>query len=748
MPYNLILAEKPQQAEDIAFALGVPKKNLDVPIFTEEYSDDFFKWKKIKVSVKDQRQKIQDFETEYNNKSKPFAHLKSYIALKERLTELETKENTLLTKLNTKKPSLKTYKIDFHGNNQIVIIPCLGHLLQIGWEDRKRDDFISFDTYLKEPRSYESKGSIPTNYIRISLIEEYLFGDVDKIICATDFDREGQSIFGSIMDYEGIDPSICWRMKFSTLEANVLLNAYNNLTPFDIDFYNAGKMRRWMDFVIGMNLNPVLAQIYRGYIKDYLDNLAIDEETIKTCSITFNIGRVKNVIMRRIQEHTDEQTEIADQQENKEPEEEEEEVYELSYVDNSGLNVFLINNDSSLFEGKSVDFEEPFQVEITDVNYLEELTSNRNAITIPSFLNLTKVYSECKDLGSMDEINRVLEFLYLQKYISYPRSKSEKWEIAVNNDKIDYADSVLDALESIGYEIKPYYKGTAGNEGTETHSHPCIHPLPSLTQNKVDRLKKTNPLAYLIFHTICLYTLKCFEILPKAKTQKVSYKLSQGETEINFYHKFAIELIEPNILHFNGLRAWDTFLQKEVDVDEGDIFDVLTKKAIKIKTSIESNRGTFNMLTDYDIVNFLNENDVGTDATRTVLLKELIENQYIVSEKVILTTYLGNLLNKISSDYLNFMDIKYTLEMEKKLNAIEKGKLSIEDFQDFIKELVETSCNNLKAKEQEIWKVFGEVPTCEVHEDKMIIKNGKFGKFLLCPHFFISGDDCDQNCSI
>lgn len=751
--YELIITEKEQQARDIANALSIPEIHEIIVVPTKEYLKLKVKCKSLKSKLDKKNLAIKDFENVYQQKGKQYTHLKGYEKLILQKEQWEKALYSLEEELSLLKQNLEKKKVNIWKDKHNVIISCLGHLISIKLKNRNND--LNFETELKLPS--------PTNpnevkkWVKIKLIEKYIESpNLSRIICATDYDREGESIFGTIMEYFQIDLTKCFRMKFSTLEPDILREAYSNLILFNTTLFNSGKMRRWMDFVIGYNLNPILAIIYRKSIVDYLENLNLTEEINLTkesinkikYSNTFNIGRVKLVIIDHIYEFTKEQMNIISKIENKDSTSELIEKYHFYFYDYNDNEVYLFG-DYFLREKikiENINLKKSIKLEVEEISYNEINKEIQDCGEIPSFLNLTKIFNLCSKIGaSTEEINRILEYLYLQKLISYPRSKSEKWEIPDTNDRINYAHSVLDALENIGYPTKDYYYDSFGNEGDNEHSHPCIHPLPSLDISKIERLRKLNPLAFIVFNEICIYTLKCFEKLPLVKEQKIKYKLLQKGFTFGFSSTHNIELLEENILSFEG---YNFSLSPELSIKKGDTFKVDVRKYALMNKELESNRKNIEVLDDFAIIDFLNRNDIGTDATRSILLNNLIELQYFVSDNILLTTFLGNTLSKLAHNFVDFINIDYTLEIEDDLDRIENGELTMEDFKDKIKEIIREVYNNMMDHYDEINEIFLKVPKCEIHNIPMIIKSGKFGKFLQCPLWYSEQHKCNQKISL
>ena len=750
--YELIITEKEQQGRDIANALCIPETYEIINVPNKEYLKLKKKYKTLENKLDKKNQTIKDFENTYQQKNKKYTHLKSYEKLILQREQWKNELYSLKKKLSLLKQNLEKKKVNFWKGNNKVIISCLGHLISIKFKNR--DNELNFETELKLPSSTNPNEN--KKWIKIKLIEKYIkTPNLSRIICATDYDREGESIFGTIMEYFQIDLTKCLRMKFSTLEPDILREAYSKLIPFNIPLFNSGKMRRWMDFIIGFNLNPNLAIIYRNSIVEYLENLNSSEEINLTkesidkikYSNSFNIGRVKLVIIDYINKFTKEQMNIISKIENKESISKLIENYRFYFYDHNDNDIYLFGNN---FFTKNIgidklNLKKSIKLKVEGINYKEINKEIEDCGEIPSFLNLTKVFNLCSKIGaSTEEINRILEYLYLQKLISYPRSKSEKWEISNINGRISYAHSVLDALENIGYPIKDYYYDSYGNEGNNEHSHPCIHPLPSLDISKIRRLRKLNPLAFIVFNEICIYTLKCFEKLPLIKEQKISYELSQKGFNFKFNSTYDIELLEENILSFG---EYILRLSPELLINKGDNFKIEVRKYSQLRNELESNREDLEILDDFAVIDFLNRNDIGTDATRSILLNNLIELQYFVSDNILLTTFLGNTLSKLASKYIDFINIDYTLEIEEELNQIENGELTIKEFKDNIKEIIRETYNNMLEHYDEINEIFLKVPKCEIHNIPMIIKNGRFGKFLQCPLWY-SKQKCNQKISL
>jgi DNA topoisomerase III len=747
--YDLIIVEKEQQGEDLALALGVPEVSEIISIPDKKYLSIETK---IQTKIKQIRRKeneIKEYEEERIEKGLDYKENKGYKNLIEKKERWGYKLFSLNHKLSETEKKLERKTVTYWKSEKIIIINCMGHLIDLKLK-KNNNHYLSFQTELNPP---SPTGRDVKKWIQLTLIEKYLERKrVSRLICATDYDREGEAIFGTIMDFYGMDLNKCYRMKFSTLEIDVLKRSYNKLEKFNISLYRAGEMRRWMDFIIGYNLSPLFAEIYREAMTEYLETLNLKEEAIDKIkySNTFNIGRVKLVIMDYIYRHTKKSIEIASQIENKPLEERELETdITLSFQDEKGINHTLLATHSDDEKIEGLDLSDTIIVSVENIEFKEihREVPRFTGEKVPTFLNYTKVFNLCSNLGATtDQINRILEYLYLQKYISYPRSKSEKWELPSKSEKERYANEVLKALERCGYPTKDYYYKGFGNEGGETHSHPCIHPLPSIKRSRIEMLKRINPLAYMVFNEITIHTLKCFEKLPKIQQQQIDYLISQRSESLTISKTYDIKICEENIISYSGLKETDDFVP-ELNLKEGEIS--LVKKEIQKKRPyrVSRNRESLKFLNDFEVLQFLNREDIGTDATRSLIINELINLQYLVSNNLLITTYLGNILNILSQEFVDFIDIEYTLKMESLLNDIENNKMSSKAFKKEVRKIIEKTYEKIKNNQKKIKKLFLNAPECEVHKIPMVIKAGRYGKFLQCPLYYTE-KRCDQKFSL
>ena len=144
--------------------------------------------------------------------------------------------------------------------------------------------------------------------------------------------------------------------------------------------------------------------------------------------------------------------------------------------------------------------------------------------------------------------------------------------------------------------------------------------------------------------------------------------------------------------------------------------------------------------TEATLVKAMEEKGVGRPSTYAATISTIEDREYVVKEdKHLVPTGLGEVVTGLMKDrFQDIIDVEFTANMENRLDAVEEGKQNWKDllaefYRDFEKELkdAEEALDGvrLKVPEEETDEI------CELCGRKMVIKMGRFGKFLACPGF-------------
>ena len=137
------------------------------------------------------------------------------------------------------------------------------------------------------------------------------------------------------------------------------------------------------------------------------------------------------------------------------------------------------------------------------------------------------------------------------------------------------------------------------------------------------------------------------------------------------------------------------------------------------------------------LVKTLEENGVGRPSTYAPTISTLVNRGYAVKEnKVIYPTELGEIVIDILKSYFkDIVDVDFTANMEEQLDEVERGEIP---WKKVIREFYPNFSETLKTAEEEIGNIDIEEVTdiiCENCGRNMVVKYGRYGKFLACPGF-------------
>ncbi|MBQ7828325.1 MAG: type I DNA topoisomerase [Clostridia bacterium] len=144
--------------------------------------------------------------------------------------------------------------------------------------------------------------------------------------------------------------------------------------------------------------------------------------------------------------------------------------------------------------------------------------------------------------------------------------------------------------------------------------------------------------------------------------------------------------------------------------------------------------------TEASLVKFLEEKGIGRPSTYTPIITIIISRGYVKREgKVLHPTPLGEVTTKLMEEsFPDIVDYKFTAEMEKNLDDVESGT---ETLGDVLTDFWAGFSKELEAAQEKADSESYEVPVeetdiiCEQCGAKMIVKNGRFGKFAACPNY-------------
>ncbi|WP_374989069.1 DNA topoisomerase [Priestia megaterium] len=602
----------------------------------------------------------------------------------------------------------------FEGNGYIVTW-AFGHLLQLydakDYDDKmstwKMENFPFIPQVFKykvksNPRDREKPDTGAKKQLKIiqSLMRR---PDVDGIISACDYDREGQVIGDSIIYNLKTDKTV-YRLLLNEWTPAEVMNGLENiklnteLRPLQ----DAGVSRQWADWVIGINLTSVATLKYQ-----------------KGKGKALNIGRVLLPTLKIIY---DRDKEI----ENFVPEN----YYKLQ--------VTFKTKDEQEYEGTYIEGkEEKFKSKETLEEIQQKLIDKSGIVSdkqvqkkkeYPPFLfNLSNLqgYITNKYKGwTSDKVLKVAQSLYEKKFITYPRTAS----VALEESLVGKTAKVLETLtEDLPYkdEVK-FVKSKRIFDNSKVESHSAIVP----TYLKPKKLSTDEEQVYQAIKNRFI-----MQFMPVAEYEetRIETKITGADLKGLFISKGKVQLVE-GWKKVEKVQSKDTILplvqvNDDVDLVKHEITTHVTKppkqhtERTLLRVMETCGKNYDGEGTDEESLNaILSGFSIGTPATRAETIKKLKDVGYITTQnKNLLCTELGRKLIE-TFPIKDLFNLEFTGRLEKSLNDIEKRSFTKDEFLqlifDFTTKAVETIKNekevtiNEVASQRKPNEIMGKCPVC------------------------------------
>ncbi len=588
--------------------------------------------------------------------------------------------------------SIRVRKDGYFEGEDYLITWAFGHLLQLydakDYDENMKGWRIEKFPFIPEEFAYKVKcdsvdrmsvdkgAQKQINTIK-SLIDR---DDVDGIISATDYDREGQVIGDEIFLYLNEKKPI-FRILLNEWTAEEVKKGMENLKPNEEmkSLQDAGIGRQWADWIIGINLTSVATLRYNPNDKKIL-----------------NIGRVLLPTLKIIY---DRDREIEKFQSST--------YYKLIAIfktkNNEEFEGTYYENNNEKFDNKEIPENIIKLLKDKNAEIIEKQVEKKKDYA-PLLFNLSNLqgYVTSKYKGwTSDKVLKVAQSLYEKKFITYPRTGS----IALEESLKDRTKKVLDVIKrGLPYESQiKFVDNKRIFDNSKVESHSAIVP----TYMKPTGLSKDEEIVYSAIKN--RFIMQFLPVAQYEETKLVS-KVNENTIKGVFVSKGKVQTIEGWHV-VEKMETKDTILPMISEKGIVDVVDskvnTVTKKPPKLHTektllrvmetcgkSVKDEEDTEE--TEEMMASILSGFSIGTPATRAETIKKLKDASYIKSKGKSLTcTELGKTLIEIFPAK-ELLDLEYTGRLEKTLSDIEKGKFKKDEFLDMIKEFTINAVESIK----------------------------------------------------
>ena len=539
----------------------------------------------------------------------------------------------------------------------------------------------------------------------------------DYVYLATDPDREGEAISWHLANILNLDMEDKNRVTFNEITKTGVKNGMEHPRQIDRDLVDAQQARRILDRLIGYKLSPFVSQKIRrglsaGRVQSVALRLVVDRENEIRAFKPEEYWSIDAKFTNPPERKTFAATLVQDKdgnkvgsEKNKIPSKEQSDKI-LADLENAEYVVKSVK--------KGTRKKNPTPPFITST--LQQEASRRLSFQARRTMKAAQELYEGVDVKGLGTVG----------LITYMRTDSlrisEEARAAGNQYILDtYGEKYLPA--------KPRYFKSRGNA---QDGHEAIRPsMPNVTPAQVkDSLTSDQ---YKIYKLVWERFIASLMESCHQETMKI-------EIEANGY----IFNATGYTVKFDGFTA--LYEEKTDDTSKSGSESPLPKMTegdvLKLKSILGNQHFTQPpaRYTEASLTKALEENGVGRPSTYVTITTTILSKEYVVREgKQFVPTELGEAVTKLLEDKIpNIVNVKYTSKMEADLDKIDSGeknyidmiRLYYDDFEEPLeKAKKEMQGVKIKLKEEESDVV------CEKCGSNMVVKVGRYGKFLACPGF-------------
>ena len=535
----------------------------------------------------------------------------------------------------------------------------------------------------------------------------------DGVLLATDPDREGEAISWHLANILGLDPTAPNRVTFDEITKKGVKEGMAHPRAINIDLFNAQQARRELDRLVGYKLSPFLwRKVRRG----------------------LSAGRVQSVAVRLIR---DRELEI----ENFKPDE----YWNIDaalYSQSNSKNGFTARLAATA-DGKKLTVTNKEQADTIvaaldgksyTISKLEK--GKRRRQPAPPFITSTLQQDASRAFGfSATRTMRAAQTLYegmdiaghgTVGLITYMRTDS----LRIAAEASAAAKQFIAGRWGDNYVCNTQRKWKSRSATAAQDAHEAIRPsMPELTPDEVEQSISGD--------TAKLYRLIWSRFMASQMADCIQDTVSVSITAGDYLFRASGFRVS-----FDGFTALYEESTDDKQKKETALPPLEEGQTLKLRSLTADQKFTQPppLYTEATLIHALEENGIGRPSTYAPIITTIVDRGYVEKDqKKLKTTPLGQAVNTVMMEqFPNIVDVKFSADMEKKLDIIEAGKAdwvqTIDDFYKGFAKSLEDAEKNMEGKRVKV----EDIPTDEICEKcgrPMVIKSGRYGKFVACSGF-------------
>ena len=534
----------------------------------------------------------------------------------------------------------------------------------------------------------------------------------DGVLLATDPDREGEAISWHLANILGLDPAAPNRVTFDEITKKGVKEGMAHPRAINIDLFNAQQARRELDRLVGYKLSPFLwKKVRRG----------------------LSAGRVQSVAVRLIR---DRELEI----ENFKPDE----YWNIDALLNpQGEKGEFTARLAATADGKKLTVTNKQQADGVlaaldgrDYTITKIEKGKRRRQPSPPFITSTLQQDASRAFGfSATRTMRAAQTLYegvdiaghgTVGLITYMRTDS----LRIAAEAQAAAKTFIAERWGENYVCKTARKWKSRSATAAQDAHEAIRPsMPELTPDEVEQSISGD--------TAKLYRLIWSRFMASQMADCIQDTVSASITAGDYLFRASGFRVS-----FDGFTALYEESTDDAKKKETALPPLEEGQTLKLKKLTADQKFTQPppLYTEATLIHALEENGIGRPSTYAPIITTIVDRGYVEKDqKKLKTTPLGQAVNTVMMEqFPDIVNVKFSADMEKKLDVVEAGQAdwvkTIDDFYQGFEKSLEQAEKNMEGKRIKV----EDIPTDEICEKcgrPMVIKSGRYGKFVACSGF-------------
>lgn len=583
----------------------------------------------------------------------------------------------------------KAKTIEKYLGRQYKVVASVGHIRDL----KKSSMSIDFDNHY-EPQYINIRGKGPL----INALKKEA-KNAKKVYLASDPDREGEAISWHLSHILGLDPDDNNRVVFNEIIKEAIKEAFEGPRKIDMDLVDSQQARRVLDRIVGYSISPILWKkvkkgLSAGRVQSVALKLIIDREHEIKAFVPKEYWSIDGLFKKGTKK------------------------FQASFYGLNGKKMKLNTNDDVklvLSQLSSDDFM---------VSKVEKKERRRHAplpYTTSSLQQDAANKINFRTRKTMMVAQQLYEGISLgpngtQGLITYMRTDSTRISPVAQNDAAGFI------VERFGSQYSKHGNQVKNATGAQD-AHEAIRP--SNVNHTPEAIAK-----FLDKDQLKLYTLIWNRFVASQMTAAVF-----DTVKVNLEQNGVLFVANGSQMKFDGYMAVYN------DSDKSKMLPEMTEGEVVKKVTLTPEQHFTQPPARYSeasLIKTLEENGVGRPSTYAPTL-DVIQRRYYVklAAKRFEPTELGEIVNQLIVEFFpDIVDVKFTADMEDKLDQIEIGK---EAWQNVIDQFYKPFVKELTKAETEIEKIqIKDEPAgfdCELCGHPMVVKLGRFGKFYACSNF-------------